>query len=263
MEKNPNIDFNLKCDFFSAKRLEDVIILRFKENLLFRATDLSSGDKVLGYLNRVSESDSIKVVVIISSSEKRGSEEYFDFFHQALKQKWNRFPVHRMHNVFAQVIMKILSLNQIVIHANRGRVISLFLNVSLACDYRIVTSCTVFQNPYLKLGLLPIGGGAFFLSKMLGSSKAYEILLTGNDITAQEALRLGIVDEVVSSNKFEEAALDAAQRFTQKPARSLAGVKRLINYSMKDLKGYMELEQQELIKIIKARDYQDSNLLRY
>ena len=250
------VDLNEECEFFTAERLDEVIILRLKENLLFRATGFSFRDKTLGYLNRVTKTDSIKVVVIISSSEKKGSKEYFDFYHQALKAKWDQFPIHRIHNVFAQIIMRILSLNKIVIHANSGRVISLFLNVSLACDYRIVADNTVYQNPSLKLGLLPIGGGAFFLSKMLGSSKAYEILLSGNDITAQEALRLGFVDEVVLPNKLEEAALDVAQRFIQKPACSLAGVKRLINYSMKDLKDYMELEYQEFIKIVKARDYQ-------
>jgi len=253
MEKNPN--FDLQCDFFSARRLEDVVVLRFKKNLLLHATDFSFRDKVLGYFDLVSGNDSIKVVVIISSSEKRGSEEYFDFFHQALKQKWNRFPVHRMHNVFAQVIMKILSLNQIVIHANRGRVISLFLNVSLACDHRLVSSCTVYQNPYLKHGLVPIGGGAFFLSKMLGSSKAYEILLSKNDITAQEAMRLGIVDKVVSPDKLEESALEVARRFAQKPARSLAGVKRLVNYSTKDIKDYMELEYQEFTRMVEEKHY--------
>lgn len=259
MEKSSK--FDLEYDLFSAKKLEDVIILRFqsKENLLLRATDLNFRDKVLAYLNRVSETDSIKVAVIINSSGEKGSEEYFDFYDHALKQKWDRFPIHRIHNVFAQLIMRIINLNKLVIHANSGSVISLFLNVSLACDYRIVTNDTVYQNPYLKLGLLPIGGGAFFLSKMLGSSKAYEILLSENDITAQEAMRLGIVDEVVSTDKIEEAALNAARRFAQKPVHSLAGIKRLINYSMKDLKDYMELEHQELIRIVEARSYQDSN----
>jgi 2-(1,2-epoxy-1,2-dihydrophenyl)acetyl-CoA isomerase len=249
MEKKPNFDENY--DFFSAKRLEDVVILRFKENLLFQATDLGSRDKLVGYLNRVSESDSIKVVVIISSSGKRGSEEYLDFYHQALEPKQDRFPFHRIHNVFAQLIMRIISLNKIVIHANRGRVIPLFLNVSLACDYRIIAENTVFQNPYLKVGLIPIGGGAFLLSKMLGPSKAFKILLSGNDITAYEAMKLGIVHEVIPVNKLEETAIDAAQCFALKPARSLTGVKRLINYTMKDFKEYMEFEQKEFVRIVR------------
>lgn len=257
MEKNS--DFDLECDFFAAQRLDEIILLRFtsKENLLFRATDLNFRDKIMDYFNRVSSSDSIKVVVIVNSSENTGSQEYFDFYDHTLKQKWDRFPIHRIHNVFAQIIFKIISMNKLVVHANSGLIITLFLNVSLACDYRIVADNTVYQNPYLKLGLLPIGGGAFFLAKMLGSSKAFEILLSDNDFSAQEALKIGIVDKIVPIDKIEEAALKTARAFAQKPARSLAGVKRLINYSMKDLKDYMELEHQELIKIVKLKSCRD------
>jgi len=60
-----------------------------------------------------------------------------------------------------------VNLNKIVVHADGGRVIPLFMNVSLACDYRIVADNTVFQNPCIELGLAPKGGSGFFLSKML------------------------------------------------------------------------------------------------
>ena len=242
--------FEEECDFFSAKRLEDVVIINFKENLLFHITDLSSRDQMLHYLDRISETDSIKVVAIISSKEKKGSEEYFDFYHQVLASPLDLNSVCRLQNVFAQFILRIIDLNKIVIHADRGRVISLFLNLSLACDYRIVADTTLYQNPSLKLGLVPVGGGAFFLSRRLGRSKALEILMSENDINAQEALRLGIVDKVVARDKLEEAALGSARRFAQKPARSLAGVKKLINYTIKDLNEYMAFEQKEFVKII-------------
>jgi len=255
MGTTSNLDLN--CDFFSAKELEDIILLRFKENLLFQGTDLSTRDEVLDYLDRISETHSIKVV-IVRSSERRGCEEYFEFYNQALRRNWDLYSIHRLHNVFTQFILRIMDLNKIVIHANSGCVISLFLSVSLACDYRIIADDTVFQNPFLKLGLVPIGGGAFFLSKMIGPSKTYQILLSGNDITAHEALKLGIVDEVVSPDNLEAAALDAAQRFAEKPARSLAGVKRLINFYMRDLREYMEMEQQELLRIVETRDHLDA-----
>ncbi|HUV79062.1 MAG TPA: enoyl-CoA hydratase/isomerase family protein [Desulfobacterales bacterium] len=244
-----------ECEFFTAERLDEIVILRLKEDLLFRATDLSVRDKVLDYLERVSRTDSIKVVVIISSPKATGSEEYFDFYHRVLTSKFDDKYVHRLHNVFAQIILRIVDLNKIVVHANSGRVISLFLNVSLACDYRIVADDTVFQNPYFKLGLVPIGGGAFFLSRRLGRSKALEILLADKDITADEAKKLGIVDKVVPQEELEKAAVDTARYFAQKPARSLAGLKKLINYSLMDLKDYMALEYQELIKAIGGRLY--------
>ena len=249
------VDLDEECEFFKAERLDDVIILRLKENLLFRTTDLNARDKVLDYFDQVSITDSIKVVVIMSSPEIKGSEEYFVFYHRVLSSRLYDKDVHRLHNVFTQIILRIVDLNKIVINANSGRVISLFLNFSLACDYRIIADNTVFQNPYYKLGLVPIGGGAFFLSKRLGRSKALEILLSDRDITADEAMKLGIVDKVVSQEELEKAALDTARRFAQKPGRSLAGLKKLINYSIIDLKDYMALEYKELIKASEISHY--------
>ena len=160
-----------------------------------------------------------------------------------------------MYNAVDQFILKIVELNKIVVHADGGRVISMFLNVSLACDYRIVADNTVFQNPCLEFGLVPKGGGAFFLSRMLGLKKASETLLSAEEITAQEAMRLGIVDKVVPLGELEEAALKVAQSFAQKPATTLSGVKRLLNYSMKDLQGYLDLENQELIKMLESPEF--------
>jgi len=244
-----------EVEFFSAERRDEIIILRLKQNLLLRAIDLRVRDKVLDYLDRVSKTDAIKVVVIISSPETQGSEEYFDFYHRVLTSKIDDKDVHRLHNVFSQIILRIVELNKIVVHASSGRVISLFLNVSLACDYRIVAEDTVFQNPYFKLGLVPIGGGAYFLSRRLGRSKALEILLAETDITPHEAKELGFVDKVVAPENLEKTALDVARSFAQKPSPSLAGLKKLINYSLLDLKDYLALEYQELIKALGDRLY--------
>ena len=141
-------------------------------------------------------------------------------------------------------------IRQMVIHANSGKVLSLFLNVSLACDYRIIADNTVFQNPCLEIGMVPKGGGAFFLSKMLGISKAYEILLCEKDITAEEALKLGLVDKVVPFNELRQAALEIAEDYARRPLRSIAGAKKLLNYSIRDLEEYLDFETRELGRII-------------
>jgi 2-(1,2-epoxy-1,2-dihydrophenyl)acetyl-CoA isomerase len=170
---------------------------------------------------------------------------------------WDQSVIGRFLNIVDQLILTIVDLNKIVIHAYSGRVLSLFLNIGLACDYRIVANNTVFQNPSLELGIVPIGGGAFFLPKMLGYRKAYEILLSGKDITAREAISLGIVDQITPLDKLEETALETAQRFSQKPVSSLAVIKRLLNYSRKDLEDYLRLENEELLRIFLSSDFRD------
>jgi enoyl-CoA hydratase/carnithine racemase len=84
----------------------------------------------------------------------------------------------------------------------------------------------------------------------MGSSKAYEFLLSEEDIAAEEALRLGLVDKIVPLEELREAALTKAGEFACKPARSLKCIKRLINFSLKDLLEYLEFETDELTKMI-------------
>ena len=248
-------DLDERCDFFSVKRVGDILVLSFKENLLNHGTDLDSRDLLFDYLEFVSKNDAIKVVLIMGSPKKIGREEYTNFFCQLLQPGFGQRDIERLCHAVNQLVLKIVGLDKIVIHADSGRVISLYMNVSLACDYRIIGDNSVFQNPYLDLGLVPKGGGAFFLSRMLGSSKASEVLLSGKDITAEEARRLGIVNKVVPSDELNEAALKVAQGFARKPIHSMIGIKRLLNCCTVDLQSCLECENDLLFRIVNDRDF--------
>ena len=180
--------------------------------------------------------------------EQIGCEDYIDFCRQVLNTEFDRKSIQRMCNIFDQLILKIVRLEKPIVYADCDEVIPLFLNMSLACDYRIVATDTIFQKPYFELETLPKGGSAFFLCKMLGYSKAKQLLMSEKNIDALEALEMGIVDQVVPYNKLEEAANQIASDLAKRSIRSLQGIKRLINYTMKDFQDYLEFESFELLK---------------
>ena len=239
-----------KQDFYLVEKLDDFVILRLGKNFLFEAIALAVNNPLLEDFDHISRNDEIKVLVIMNCPEKTGSDEYIDFCQNAIATEFDCKSIHRMCNFFDQLILKIVSLNKVVVHADCGEIIPLFLNISLACDYRIIATHTVYQKPYLKTGLLPKGGGAFFLCNMLGCAKARTILMSDEKLSAQDALELGIVDQVVPQNKLEETALQVAEYLVTKKMRSLVGLKRLINYSIKELKDYLSFENQELMRFI-------------
>jgi len=242
--------------FFLMETSEDVAVLRSNANAFSVAADLKHKEALLAFFNDLSRLDSVKVLVIMSSQDKTGGEEYFDFARKLKNCDWEREVFFkRFLNIIDQLILDIVHLDKIVIHANSGNVISLLFNLSLACDYRIAADNTTFQNLYLDVDLLPLGGGAFFLSRRLGRSKSYDVFLNQKEISAVEAMRLGIVDKVVPPDKLEEFTLMIAHRFAKKPAHSLTGIKRLLNYSLFGLKDYLKLENSELLRTIHSKEF--------
>ena len=236
--------------FFSLKQFDDIATLKLGKNFLPNAIDLAIENPLLGVFNHIADSNEVKVLVIMNCHEQIGCEGYIDFCRQVLDTEFDRKSIQRMCNVFDQLILKIVRLNKPIIYADCGEVISLFLSMGLACDYRIVATHTIFQKPYFELETLPKGGSAFFLSKMLGYSKAKQLLMSEKNFSALEALEMGIVDQVVPYNKLEETAIQIAQDFTKRSIRSLEGIKRLINYTMKDIQDYLDFESFELLKTI-------------
>jgi 1,4-dihydroxy-2-naphthoyl-CoA synthase len=236
--------------FYRLNRIDDAAILKLGKNFLVEAIDLAIENPLLEVFDRMAENDEIKALVIQNCIEQIGCEEYIDYCRQALSVEADRRSIQRMCNFFDQLLLRIVKLNKPVIHADCGEVISLFLGISLACDYRIIATHTIFRKPYFTLGTLPKGGSPFFLCKMLGYDRAKKLFMSQKDINAIEAVERGIVDQVVPIDKLEETAIQLALDWTQKPMRSLAGIKRLINYSLKDLKDYLSFESQELLKTI-------------
>ena len=183
------IDLESDFEFFKGEIIGSVLMLNLKNNLMIRATNLEIKSTMLEYLDQLSRADAIKVLLIVSSPEKTGREEYCQFYDMVIQSALDISAVHKLFHAVDDLILKIKEINQIVIHADGGNVLPLFLNISLACDYRIVSDNTVFQNPCLEYGLVPKGGGAFFLSKILGASGALRLMLSEEDITAGEALK--------------------------------------------------------------------------
>jgi len=256
MRKISNLEVNY--DFFSAEKAEDILILNFKEKPLARVIDLNGKKVLFDYLDFVSTFDEIKVVLMAGSPVKMGYDEFIEFYHQIIQLGWNQDEIEKLYNAINQFILKIAGFNKMVIHADSGNIILLFMNISLAFDYSIIGENTVFQNPNLQLGLVPKGGGIFFLSKMLGSRKTSEILLSDRDIVATEALKLGIVNEVVPVDELKAAAISIAQRFAKIPAQYSSGIKKLLNYNLKNLKEYLEYENDILRRIIHSDNFKKS-----
>jgi len=105
---------------------------------------------------------------------------------------------------------------QPTIAAVAGRAHSVGLELALACDVRVCAEDASFAMPETGLGLVAMGGGTQRLPRAVGRAHAMRLLLTGDEVDAQEALRIGLVSRVVSVGEPEAAALAIAQAIASK-----------------------------------------------
>lgn len=235
--------------FFTARQEDEVLHIRFKENLLEHLVNFARRDIVIHFIDQVSKSKKVKVILINSDFQEAGCEAYARFIREK-SRTLEKIDIHRLFNMTSQLVLGIINLDRIVIHACSGSVISLFLNVSLACDYRIASEDTVFHNHYLDLGMIPVGGSPYLLSRLSGRPNIWEVLLLNRTIPAARALELGLVDRVVPSWDLDQAARDTALMFASGSLATIAGLKRLVNFTKKNMKAYFEREEQEIFRII-------------
>ena len=114
-----------------------------------------------------------------------------------------------------QVPRRLARFSKPIIAAINGAAIGAGLDLSLMCDLRISAQSAKFGSTFVKVGLIPGDGGAYYLTRAIGLAKALELTLTGRVITAQEALNMGIVSRVVDDEKLMDSALSLAQEIAQ------------------------------------------------
>jgi len=122
---------------------------------------------------------------------------------------------------------------QPIICAVHGAAAGLGFSFALASDVRVITRDARFSAAYINIGL----GGAdmacsYFLPRLMGAGRAYEFMLTGNFISAEEAMALGLVSRIVERDKLMETALDLASTMNTKNPMGLRLTKEAINMNL-------------------------------
>ncbi|MDA8235042.1 MAG: enoyl-CoA hydratase-related protein [Clostridia bacterium] len=125
---------------------------------------------------------------------------------------------------------------------------------ALACDIRIAEEHVKLGLPEVTLGLIPGLGGTQRMARLVGPAKAKELLFTGNPIPATEALRIGLVNQVVPTGQALEEALKMAKKLAKGAGVAMNYAKYLVNKGTEVLlQDALELEIQHVEKIFATR----------
>lgn len=141
--------------------------------------------------------------------------------------------VARMLRQGAQrLVSAVLDCEKPVVASVNGTAAGVGCHLALACDLVLAAESARFVEVFVRRGLVPDGGGAWLLPRLVGIQKAKELLFFGESLTASDAATIGLVNRVVPDAQLTEVTAEWAARLAEGPTRSIALTKWLVNRSL-------------------------------
>jgi len=157
---------------------------------------------------------------------------------------------------FRRALDAVSSIPRPVIAAVNGFALGGGLEVALACDLRLAADNAKLGVPEIQLGLIPGAGGTQRLARLLGPSRAKELVWSGRPVGAEEALAIGLVDRTVAADALGDAALEWAGSFARGASLSIAAAKRVIDAGLDlPLSDALDLETEAFIGLFTTEDH--------
>ncbi|MFF4900958.1 enoyl-CoA hydratase/isomerase family protein [Streptomyces sp. NPDC001068] len=188
-------------------------------------------DHVIRLLDRASADPEIGAVVLTGTG--RGFCAGADLRGGATAAERLPGDVARTIRLGAQrLVAAVLDCEKPVIAAVNGTAAGLGAHLALACDLVLAAESARFIEVFVRRALVPDGGGAYLLPRLVGPHRAKELMFFGDALSAPDAERLGLVNRVVPDEELAGTARDWAARLAAGPTRALALTKQLVNASL-------------------------------
>jgi enoyl-CoA hydratase/carnithine racemase len=157
--------------------------------------------------------------------------------------------------LFLQALNGVAAIPRVVIAEVAGFALGGGCELALACDFRIASDRARFGQPEILLGIVPGGGATQRLPRLIGPARAKELIFSGRQVDAEEALRIGLVDEVVPPAELRDRALARAGEFARGPVVAHAIAKRAIDRGLDGpLHDGLLLEQAAFAEVFATED---------
>ena len=165
---------------------------------------------------------------------------------------------HRLRSTYHPNILAIRTLEKPVIAAVNGAAAGAGLSFASACDIRIAADSASFVPAFVNVGLVPDSGGTFFVTRLLGPSRAFEWLTSGRKLSAAEAHAWGLVSEVVEGDGLAARTAELASELAAMPTRAIGMTKRLVDQAMSStLEDQLEREAQLQAAATQSEDFRE------
>jgi 2-(1,2-epoxy-1,2-dihydrophenyl)acetyl-CoA isomerase len=138
-----------------------------------------------------------------------------------------------------------------------GAAVGFGADLAFACDLRIASSRAYAQEKFARLGLMPDGGGTFWLPRLLGTARAMQMILLSEKVTAPELHRLGVIAKVAEPDALRSATLEVAREIESGPPLAYAAIKRAVYASWGSVDDALQREREGQLKLLQSADFME------
>ena len=210
--------------------------------------------QILEALNKVSQDNSIRVCIITGAGRAFCAGGDISIMNQ-LKQNNDGELLNSFLAQGKEVVNVIRNIPIPVLAMINGAAAGAGMNLALSCDIRIASSNASFGQTFIKIGLNPDWGGTYFLPQIVGNAKALELIWTGEMISADEALRLNIVNRIVAHENLEEETFKLADKLAEKSPLAIQFAKKAIyQWSDEEMEHTINYENEVQMRCFKSEE---------
>lgn len=136
-----------------------------------------------------------------------------------------------LNATYNPLILTMQGLQKPIIAVINGVAAGAGMSLALACDIRIAAESASFLQAFVKIGLVPDSGSTWLLPRIIGLTKALELMLTGQRVGTPEALAMGMINHVVPDSELSDRVRQMAQMFASAPTKTIGLIKQAVNFA--------------------------------
>ena len=202
---------------------DGIAILTLNRPEVRNALDYVTWDEIRAGMRELRFNDDAHVIILTGAGGKAFASG------ADIKALNARTVSEQMNSEVNDILYEITMHKKPVIAAVDGYALGGGCELAMACDIRIATKKSKFGQPEVNLGIIPGGGGTQRLQRLVGIGKAKELIFTGDIISAEEAERIGLIEQVVEDGAVLEAAIEMAKKIKAKGPVAVTLAKQAIN----------------------------------
>ncbi len=141
-----------------------------------------------------------------------------------------------------------------------GAAVGFGADMALACDLRVVSTTSYVQEKFVSIGLMPDGGGTFWLPRLIGTARAMQMFLLAEKLSGPDLASLGIAMQAVPAAELEQTTMAVARRLEKGPPLAHAAIKQAVYASWGDLEDALRRERESQLKLLRSADVMEGIL---